>query len=370
MDILFIAGNARSLIANRGDLIREMQSKGLVVAAAVPERDYLPEVEELGITIFRFEMGRTGINPLSDIKTFFSLFRLMRKKNPKAVFCYTIKPVVYGSLAAKLAGVPKIFSMITGLGHVFTTQNVKTGLVRKIVAWLYKLSLFQNDVIFFQNPDDEREFRQLKIINDTAKVVRTNGSGVDTEKFALSDLPSGNPVFMFIGRLLTEKGIIEYVEAAKALRARYQDVTFIAVGPHDPSLPHSIDQALLDDWKNNSCVEFIGSVSDVRPCLAKCSVFVLPSYREGTPRSVLEAMSMGRAIVTSDAPGCRETVIDGNNGFLVAPRSADSLADAMEKFIIEPTLIGRMAQESRRLAEEKYDVKKVNKVILNAMGYI
>lgn len=367
LDFLIIAGNARSLIANRGDLIHEMCSRGLKVAAAVPTADYLPEVENLGIDIYPLEMGRTGVNPLKDLRTTGSLVRLMRRLKPAAVFGYTVKPVVYSSLAARIAGVPRVYAMITGLGHAYTTETAKTRVLRFIISRLYRMGIGCCDKVFFQNPDDLQEFVDLGIVRDASKVVRINGSGVDTARFAQQPLPAGDPVFLFIGRLLTEKGTAEFVEAAAALRERWPKARFVAVGPHDPALPHSVRAADLEGWKRAGAVEFVGGVKDVRPWLAESSVFVLPSYREGTPRSVLEAMSVGRAIVTSDAPGCRETVVHGENGFLVAPRQAAPLAEAMERFLIDPQLIPQMAAASRDLVEKKYDVRKVNQVIIKAM---
>ncbi len=367
MDVLILAGNARSLIANRGDLIHDMLNAGLTVAAAVPTADYLPEVDELGITIYPIEMGRTGINPVHDLKTLWGFYRLIRRLKPNVVFGYTIKPVVYGSLAAKAAGVPRIYSMITGLGHVFTTDSAKNRRLQKVVSFLYRAGLACNKKVFFQNPDDLQEFTERRILSDASKAVRTFGSGVDIERFAPTPLPEESLTFLFIGRLLTEKGIAEFCEAAGQLRAEYPAARFIAVGPHDPNLPHSCSAKDLERWKQEGNVEFIGGVSDVRPWIAQCSVFVLPSYREGTPRSVLEAMSMQRAIITSDAPGCRETVEEGINGFLVAPRSSGPLLNAMRKFAEQPTLVPEMAKASRELVERHYDVRKVNKVILKAM---
>ncbi|SHF48069.1 Glycosyltransferase involved in cell wall bisynthesis [Modicisalibacter ilicicola DSM 19980] len=367
MDVLFVAGNARSLIANRGDLIREMQDSGMEVAAAVPTRDYLPEVRALGITVFPFDMGRTGINPISDLRALVILARLMMQHKPKAVFSYTIKPVIYGSIAARLAQVPRVYSMVTGLGHVFTTSSLRTRIIRLLVTRLYRLGVSCSDVIFFQNPDDENDFTRLGIVRDRRKIVRVNGSGVDTRLFAREPLPRDAPVFLFIGRMLTEKGIAEFVEAATSVKKRHPEARFIAVGPHDASLPHAVKRAQLEQWKSEDVVEFVDGVKDVRPWLAKCSVFVLPSYREGTPRSVLEAMSVGRAIITSDAPGCRETVVDGSNGFLVPPKATKPLAAAMTRFLESPELMTTMGEASRRIAEEKYDVRKVNRVIMGAM---
>jgi glycosyltransferase involved in cell wall biosynthesis len=368
MRLLIVAANARSLIANRGDLIRELKARGVGVTAAVPTRDWLPEVERLGIDLHPIAMGRTGVNPLQDVRTVFALLRLMRRLKPDAVFSYSAKPVIYGSLAARLAGVPGVYSMITGLGHAYTTQSVRTRLIRFVMTWLYRAGLACSHRVFFQNPDDLQEFVDRRIIRDQRKVVRINGSGIDLERFARQPLPEGPPVFLFIGRLLTEKGIAEFAAAAQSLAGRWPQARFVAVGPHDPGLPHAVKAEALAAWKRAGVVEFVGGVKDVRPWLAACSVFVLPSYREGTPRSVLEAMAVGRAIVTTDAPGCRETVVPGENGLLVPPRESAPLALAMERFLLEPELIPRMAEASRCLVEEKYDVRKVNAGILQAMG--
>ena len=357
-------------MANRGDLIRELRTRGLSVAAAVPTRDYLPEVEQLGIDVHPFSMGRTGVSPLQDVHTTVSLVRLMRRARPRAVFGYTVKPVVYGGIAARLARVPRMYSMITGLGHAYTTENRRTQILRALISRLYRVGIGCADHVFFQNPDDLQEFVDRGIVRDPSKAVRINGSGVDTDAFARAPLPGGDAVFLFIGRLLTEKGIAEFVAAAREVRARWPQARFIAVGPHDPSLPHALPEEQLAEWRAEGVVEFVGGVRDVRPWLAACSVFVLPSYREGTPRSVLEAMSVGRAIVTSDAPGCRETVEDGVNGFLVPPREVVPLSTAMRRFLENPELVEQMAAESRRIVEGKYDVRKVNEVILKTMGFV
>lgn len=367
MDVLIIAGNARSLIANRGDLIRDMRNAGLKVAAAVPTADYLPEVESLGITIYPVQMGRTGINPLHDFKYLLALSKLMRQVRPAAVFSYTIKPVVYGSLAARLARVPRIYSMITGLGHVFTTESTRNLRLQKVIALLYRVGLKANRKVFFQNPDDLQEFLDRGMLRDRGQALRTYGSGVDMQRFAREPLPQGPTTFLFIGRLLTEKGVAEFCEAARKVKGEYPEARFIAVGPHDSNLPHACAAEDLARWQQEGVVEFIGGVADVRPWIEQCSVFVLPSYREGTPRSVLEAMSIGRAIITSDAPGCRETVEEGLNGFLIPPRTTHPLAEAMQHFLDHSELIAQMGEASWQLVEQHYDVHKVNRVILNAM---
>jgi glycosyltransferase involved in cell wall biosynthesis len=366
--VFVCSSNARSLIANRGNLIHELTSKGIQVSAAVPVRDWLPEVADLGIEIHPVNMGRSGLNPVSDLVYLLQLVWLMRKVRPQKVFAYGAKPVIYGALAAKLASVSGVYSMITGLGHVFTTNTAKTRLVRWLMSQLYRFGIGASTCVFFQNADDLQEFLTRGIVRNTRKVVLVNGSGIDLTRFEVAPLPAGTVTFLFIGRLLTEKGISEFVQAANLLKAKGVHARFVAVGPHDPVLPHAVSAADLQLWKTQGVVEFVGGVKDVRPYIEKCSVLVLPSYREGTPRAVLEAMSMGRPIITTNAPGCRETVVHGENGFLVPPQTVEPLAQAMQRFVLQPELLEPMGNASRKIAQEKYDVRKVNAVILKAMG--
>lgn len=364
LDVLIIAGNARSLIANRGNLIADMLAQGMTVAAAVPIRDYLPEVDALGIPIYPVRMARTGTNPLADLRYTFDLWRLIRRLRPRTVFPYTVKPVVYGALAARMGGGVRTCGMITGLGHAFTTESWRTRLIRRLLRPLYRHAFRYMDRVFFQNPDDEADFRAFGVIHDDSRLIRINGSGVDLERFAPRPLPSGPPMFLFIGRLLTEKGIREFVEAASELAPQWPGVRFVAVGPRDATLPHVVNGAELADWEAQGCVEFTGAVTDVRPWVEACSVLVLPSYREGTPRAVLEAMAMNRAVITTDAPGCRETIVHGESGLLVPPRDAASLAGAMAQLLAEPALIPQLAAMARQRAETKYDVRGVNAQII------
>ncbi|QJQ96948.1 glycosyltransferase family 4 protein [Halomonas sp. PA5] len=355
------------MIANRGDLIRDIKARGLSVAAAVPSADYLPDVAQLNIPVYRFDMGRTGMNPIHDLSTLLSLRKLIKQHRPKAVFSYNIKPVIYGSLAARATGVSRIYSMITGLGHAFTEQKRKSH-VRRIASLLYRIALSCNRKVFFQNPDDMQEFLKWGILRDSSKAVRVYGSGVNIKQFSPARLPSEHVTFMYIGRLLMEKGIVEFCEAAARVKAQYPQARFMAVGPHDPNLPHACSNRDLERWKAEDAVEFVGGVPDVRPWLKQCTVFVFPSYyREGTPRCVLEAMSMGRPIITTDSPGCRETIIRGENGILVPPRDSRAVAEAMQRFLDQPDLASQMGDASVQLVEEFYDVRKVNRMIMEAM---
>jgi glycosyltransferase involved in cell wall biosynthesis len=222
--------------------------------------------------------------------------------------------------------------------------------------------------VFFQNPDDERYFVRSGMVSGRQRRVRINGSGVDLARFAAAPLPDGPVTFLLIARLIREKGIIEYVEAARLVKARHPGVRVQLLGSLD-SNPTAIAAAEVDSWHKAGLIEYLGAVEDVRPILRQAHVSVLPSfYGEGVPRSLIEALSMGRAIVTTDMPGCRETVDRGRNGILVPPRDVGALADAMIRLVESPHELKAMAMAGRAVAEERFDVREVNRVILEAMG--
>lgn len=372
MKMLLMAGLGESLLNFRGPLIAALQAKSVDVHVAAPD---LPvgvptrlALEARGLTVHEVPLRRTGTNPLSDLKALWAMRRLMRRIQPDAMLAYTIKPVIYGTLAAWLAGVPRRFALITGLGYAFTGEATGLrGVIKGLVQNLYKLSLRRSHQVFFQNPDDQALFRQLGLLHSSTPSVVVNGSGVDVTTFSVAPLPRGAPHFFLIARLLGDKGVREYAQAAQRIKAACPEVRFSLVGWVDEN-PDAIAQAELDQWVQQGTLDFLGRLSDVRPAIAQCSVYVLPSYREGTPRTVLEAMAMGRAIITTDAPGCRETVVDGENGFLVPIKSVDALVQAMERFITQPELAAHMGECSRQIAENKYDVHKVNAAMLDAMG--
>lgn len=372
MRILVVASTAESLINFRGPLLKAFQSKGAEVHVAAPNLNNYSktrlQLESSGLQVHDIPLQRTGINPIQDIGVLWSLWRLMRALKPEVVLSYTIKPVIYGTLAAWLAGVPRRFALITGLGYAFTGLAVGLRAVIKRVAQnLYKFSLSKAQKVFFQNPDDEALFAQMGLLNRRVQTIILNGSGVDLEYYNFVLLPEGPVDFLLIARLLGDKGLREYVQAARKVREKYPHVRFILAGQIDAN-PDSIKQSELDGWLTEGVVGYVGYLSDVRPAIKACGVFVLPSYREGTPRSVLEAMATGRAVITTDAPGCRETVVNGDNGFLVPVRDVESLTMAMLRFVESPELAVKMGQSSRRIAEEKYDVHKVNEVMLREMG--
>lgn len=368
LKLALLASYPDSIVKFRGALITELRAcrvEILVIAPGMSRSVPAHDVAGLDALPVDISMQRTGVNPFRDVTYIIALFRLLRTHRPQYILAYTIKPVVYGVLAAWFAGVPQRYVLITGLGYAFTGE--RRGLLSRIVMALYRVALKRASKVFFQNPDDERQFREMGLLPLEIPSVVVNGSGVDVASYTVQLLPAGAPIFLMIGRLLGDKGVREYAQAALRIRAVNPGVRFLLVGWID-SNPDAIDQIELDAWVANCTLEFLGKLDDVRPAIADSTVYVLPSYREGTPRTVLEAMAMGRPVITTDAPGCRETVIDGENGYLVPVKSVDALVAAMRRFIDNPGLAARMGQRSRQIAEDKYDVHKVNAVMLREMG--
>lgn len=370
--ILVIASLANSFLGFRKPLLLALVNRGLNVHVAAPlistNVSVNKELKRYGIITHDISMQRTGLNPLSDLKTTIDLYSLMKKIQPDLTLGYTIKPVIYGNIAAWCSRIPRRYALITGLGYAFqeSADNNKRKIIRSIVQGLYRFALNKTSSVFFQNPDDEALFRERKILTEKTPSFVVNGSGVDLNEYPETSLNNSKIRFLFVGRLLGDKGIREYIKAAEIIKKQYQNIEIDIVGSLDIN-PDAIQQSELDQWIKHGIINYFGELQDVRPNIAAASVFILPSYREGVPRSTLEAMSMGRAIITTNAPGCKETVIDGENGFLVPVKNSELLVNAMEKFILNPELIKSMGKKSRMIAEEKFDVKKVNQQMLQGM---
>jgi glycosyltransferase involved in cell wall biosynthesis len=366
--IAVIASYAPSLVNFRGSLLKAMEQLGAELLLIAPElnSDVLTHLGLQRSAIFNIQMERNGINPLQDLTTFCLLWKCLNKFAPDIVLAYTAKPVIYGTFAAYLSGVTKRYALITGLGSLFTSNSRKPSCITRITAQLYRLSLRYNTAVIFQNPDDEELFRKSKILSSFTLTHIVNGSGVDIDYFSPSPLPE-SAVFLLMARLIGDKGIREYVAAAQQVRLQYPQARFMLAGEID-SNPTAISSRELQTWIDSGNIEYLGSIKDPRSAIAKCSVYVLPSYREGTPRSVLEAMAMGRPIITTDAPGCRETVKHGVNGYLIPVHDVNALVASMEKLIVSPDLRYQFGIASRYIAEEKYDVHKVNQQMLTAMN--
>lgn len=372
MKFLLISSFADSLVKFRGPLIDALLARGLEVHVAAPgllgsSSEVAAELNKKGVFLHSYSLQRTGINPFKDVAAFWELLLLMRDIQPDYVLGYTVKPVIYGSLAAWLSKVPHRFALITGLGYAFIgEQRGLRARLRSIIQSLYRFALTRTKLVFFQNPDDEAMFRDLKLLPHTVPSFVVNGSGVDVSEYRVAPLPV-QPCFLLIARLLGDKGVREYAGAAMRVKQRYPDIRFLLVGWIDEN-PDAINHKELDSWIESGSVEFLGKLADVRPAIADSSIYVLPSYREGTPRTVLEAMAMGRAVITTDAPGCRETVADGQNGYLIPVKNVDALVNAMCKLIEDPECVVSMGEKSRKIAADKYDVHKVNTAMLEKMG--
>jgi glycosyltransferase involved in cell wall biosynthesis len=370
MRILILAAFADSIIQFRGELIKALLARNVEVHIAAPNLSTTPGIAntllESGVTVHDIVLNRGSTNPFQDLITFCSILRKISAIKPDMVFAYTIKPVIYGMLAAKVFNVPKRIALVTGLGFAFQGDGNRNKL-QVLVEGLYRFALAGCDMVFFQNPDDRALFHSKKIISVSSHTTIVNGSGINITEFSIKPIHTNPTVFLMIARLLGDKGVREYAAAAKHVKQRFPHVIFQLVGWIDES-PDAIEESELNRWVEEGTLEFLGRKEDVRSTIEACSVYVLPSYREGTPRTVLEAMAMGRPVITTDVPGCRETVVDGDNGFLIPVKSVNALAEAMFRFIEQPAQIARMGARARKITEDKYDVHKVNAVMLDAMA--
>lgn len=370
MRVAFVGVQTTELLTFRGPMLRTMVAGGHTVLAIAPEDDERVKaaLAVLGVRFATMPLHRAGMNPVRDSLAVLSLARTLRQFGPDAILVSAAKPVIYGSIAARLAGVPLRVAMITGVGSALGGgSGRRRRLLASLVRALYAAGLRQAHVVFFQNEDDERLFLDLGLVGKRHRLVRIAGSGIDLAEFVPTPLPEGPITFLMVARLLWDKGIREYIEAARTVHAQHPDVRFQILGPLDPN-PSGIKRTELDAIRSEGVVDYLGETSDVRPYLASAHVVALPSYREGTPRSLLEGMAMGRPILTTDVPGCRETVQPGRNGILVPARDSGALTAGMLELIDQPERLSAMGLESRRIAEERFDVRLVNQAILGAMG--
>ena len=357
MKFILISPKNRTAYNFRGDLIKKIISCGYEVVVTGPNRDNVDKITALGARFAEISMEKNGVNPMEDLKYQKSLCELFKKEKPDVVLGYTSKPVIYGSIAAKKAKVPHIAAMVTGAGYAFTSNTLKARIIKTIMSMLYKRAYKCADVAIFQNEDDKNQFTESKLVK-SEKCHIVNGSGVNMDKFAPADYPEQTTFFM-LSRVMNSKGIREYLEACSIIKEKYPQVRCMLLGACE-NIQDSMTAEDLKPYIDKGIIEHFGETDNVAEYYKQCSVYVLPSYREGTPRTVLEAMSMGRAIITTDAPGCRGTVIDGRNGFLVPIKDGKVLAQKMEEFIKNPELIPKMGQASIEYCKEKFDVNKVN----------
>lgn len=317
------------------------------------------EVEAHGIVLHPLDLGRSELSPVAAARSIGQIAGLLRRLRPDLVHLVTIKPVLFGGIAARAAGTKRVVAAISGLGYVFISTGAAARARRALVALLYRLALgWRNVTAIFQNDADVALIAPLARL-EPGQVRMIRGSGVDLDRFSPKPFPDGAPVFTFAARLLVDKGLREFVGAAHALRSRGVEARFVVAGEPDPGNPASVRPAELARWRADGIVEFVGHTSDVAGLFAGSHVIVLPSYREGLPKVLIEAAASGRPVIATDVPGCRDALLSGETGLLVPLRSVDGLAEAMARLAADPQLRASMGAAGRRLAEQRFGVKGI-----------
>jgi len=360
--ILLVANTGWYLYNFRLPLARHLRSIGLEVVFVSPSDAYVQRLTSEGFRHVGLRLGRQSMNPLRDLDTLLNLFGVYWCERPRAVHHFTIKCVLYGTIAAKLAGVRSVVNAVTGLGSVFSDNRFSLRMLNPFVRVLYRTVLRSRRAqVIFQNPDDLNSFVSAGLVAPE-KTTLIRSSGVDTKRFSpRAGGPDEPParIVLFASRILREKGIYEFVEAARLLKSRGYKVTFQVAGEPDQGNPGAVPAATLEAWRKEGAIDFLGHVDGIERVMAQASIVVLPSYREGVPKVLIEAASMGKVIVTADSPGCREVVIDGHNGLLVPPCDATALSVAIQRLLDEPATCREMGLRGRSLAVECFDEKLV-----------
>lgn len=369
MRIVISASNGMSLINFRGELIKEWVKRGheVVCTSIESEQEMRSKIELLGAKYYCVSGTRTGLNICSGLKMIRDYIDAYRFLKPDLCFLYMGKPIAFGGLAAILCGIKRIVVFVTGLEMAFYSPGIKNIIIRTILKILFRIVHKYSELVFFMNQDDYNNMLRWNLVTSKQAVI-VNGSGVDLNHFSRKPMPDSDVVCM-VARLVWSKGVREYIEAATIVRQQYPDVRFLLVGGLDES-QEAITESELQEVVQKGIVEYCGFAADVRPYLEACTIFVLPSYHEGNGRSIVEAEATGRPIITTLAPGCRETVIDGYNGFLIPPKDGKALAAKICYLLNNRELLMQMADNSYTYCLEKYDVKKVNKVFLEKMGMV
>ncbi|MBR3319630.1 glycosyltransferase family 4 protein [Candidatus Saccharibacteria bacterium] len=356
--ILMIAPKTDTFVNFRGDLIRDIRKKGYDVTVVIPEDDCKKFFKENGVKTRLINLDKNSTSVLNTLAYYRDLKTIIAEEHPDKVFSYTIKPVIFGSLAAHSVGVKEIYSLICGLGLLFSSYSMKIRALRAICGVLYKRALKHNSKVIFQNQDDIDEFIKRKYVKKS-QCELVNGSGVNLEKFKRNKLPR-NISFIMVSRVLKEKGVLEYFEAAKIVKEKYPEVHFTYIGAIDKN-KNAINLEMLEPYIKEKIVEYVPETKKVEEYLAKSSVFVLPSYyREGIPKTLLEATAMGRPIITTNTPGCKETVIEKKNGLFVKTRSIDDLSNKIIYVIKHKDSLQKMGDASYAICLEKFTIGAIN----------
>lgn len=344
-------------------MIKKMIEEGYEVFACAPddEGNIQEKIERIGAYYVPISFKRTGMNPFHDISLILKLVKILKNIKPDIFLSYTIKPNIYGSIAASIAGVKKILAMMTGAGTIFRNDNSRLKKIKGVVKPLYKLAFSKCETVFFLNEDDVELFKEESIVRNQ-KVVVLGSSGINLNHFTKKEIKNED-TFLFLARLIKDKGIYEFIEAAKIAKNKRPSMKFVIVGSFD-SNPTAVTPNQLEEWVEEGIVDYRGATDDVRPYIESSYVVVLPSYHEGQGRVLAEAMAMGRAVITTDVSGCRQTVDHGKAGFLVPKMNSQALANKMMELYDDKSLTKKMAKRGYRRAIEYYDVEKINKKII------
>lgn len=355
-----------NLVNFRRGLIRHLQSEGYRIVTLSPPDDSVPALRALGCEVLPMPMAGQGTNPVQDLALWWRYRQALKRLCPVAYLGWTIKPNIYGGLAAHSLGIP-VINNISGLGATF----MKPGWLQTVAHGLYRLALRRSRQVFFQNPDDRDLFVHNRLVR-AEQTALLPGSGIDLAHFQVAPREplAGRPFrFLMVARLLRDKGVLEYVEAARRLRAQGGEVTFQILGFLDVANPSAISRTEMDAWMAEGVVDYLGSTTDVRPWIAQADCVVLPSYREGTPRTLLEAAAMGRPLIATDVPGCREVVVNEINGLLCEARSAESLTAAMTRLLASDAATwASMANAGRELMVSRFDERWVLQAYSTALA--
>lgn len=367
LEVAIITTYADKIIQSRYELIMSLLEKGhtVKVLGCESEDECRKELNKYNIDYTRLPFTRSNTDPIEELKFIYNASKIFKQLEIDIVLVYGIRLAPSIAIAAKLAGIKNIYAIVNGAGTLFNMDGIKGSIARTLSAPLIACGLRLCNKVIFQNEDNRNLFIKRFLINKE-KAMMVNGSGVNLKKFTSEPLLNED-VFLFVGRILRDKGVLEYINAAKIVKNRYPSTKFILIGPYDQNKT-AIDEKELNPFIQSEIIQHIPWTDNIHSFLASCSVFVLPSYHEGIPRTVLEAMATGRAIITTDAPGCRETVVEGINGFLVPVGNVDILAEKMIWMIENREKVEKMGQESLKICRNKYDVNKVNEIILNTMG--
>ncbi|WP_370632053.1 glycosyltransferase family 4 protein [Pusillimonas sp. MFBS29] len=363
--LLFVVNNPAFFLSHRLPLAIAARDAGFDVHVATMDGPSVPDIVAHGLVHHVVPMSRSGKNPLEEIKSIHALWQLFRRLQPDVVHAATIKPVLYGGIAARLAGVPGYLAAVSGLGFIFTRPAQRFDFLRLAATTLYRLALgHRNSRVIFQNGNDRDVLRKAGVVR-SEQVVMIRGSGADLDVFRFMPEPDGPPIAIMAARLLTDKGVLEFVEAARMTANDPSGLRWQLVGSPDPGNPASITSDQLEQWKRDGLVKCLGERTDVARLYQQAHIVVLPSYREGLPKSLVEAAACGRAVITTDVPGCRDAITPDVTGLLVPVRDARALADAVVSLAHDDARRQAMGRAGRELAESEFDINKVAQMHLD-----